>query len=99
MTRHHRFSALALLATTVLLASCSSAPAPAEVEKASADMLRNSFQARGIATLDRLDQDQANSACATAEIDGKPLDDKLSKTIEDANMKDGQVAVGRQVPG
>ena len=77
----------ACVAASGLLASCSSAPAPAEVEKASADMLRNSFQARGIATLDRLDQDQANAACATAEIEGKPLDDKLAKAIEEANMK------------
>lgn len=77
----------ASLAGMTLLAACSFSPSSAEVEKASATMLQQSFQARGIATLDRLDQDQANAACATADIEGKPLDEKLAKAIEDANMK------------
>lgn len=87
MTLNRTLLLCASLAGITLLSACSLSPSSAEVEKASADMLRNSFQARGIATLDRLDQDQANAACATAEIEGKPLDDKLAKAIEDANMK------------
>jgi len=73
--------------TTVLLTACSMPPSQADIDKAAADMLKNSFQARGIATLDRLDQDQANAACVQAEIAGKPLDDKLAKAIEEANLK------------
>lgn len=87
MTFNRTLQLAALLAGIALLSACSFSPSSAEVEKASATMLQQSFQARGIATLDRLDQDQANAACATAEIDGKPLDEKLSKAIEDANMK------------
>jgi L-cysteine S-thiosulfotransferase len=87
MTFNRTLQLAASLAGIALLSACSFSPSSAEVEKASATMLQQSFQARGIATLDRLDQDQANAACATAEIDGKPLDEKLSKAIEDANMK------------
>jgi len=87
MTFNRTLQLAASLAGIALLSACSFSPSSAEVEKASATMLQQSFQARGIATLDRLDQDQANAACATAEIDGKQLDEKLSKAIEDANMK------------
>lgn len=78
---------LAVLVLPALLVACSLPPSQADVEKAAADALKNSFQARGIATLDRLDQDQANAACLQAEVSGKPLDDKLSKAIEEANLK------------
>lgn len=78
---------LALLPAVALLAACSLPPSPAEADKATAEMLKNSFQARGIATLDRLDQDQANAACLQADVTGKPLDEKLAKAIEEANLK------------
>lgn len=81
------FAIVAVIVAAVAATTQVGQPSPAEVEKASATMLQQSFQARGIATLDRLDQDQANAACATAEIEGKPLDQKLAKAIEDANMK------------
>jgi len=84
MKRHHTLAALAL---PVLLAACSMGPSPADIDKATADILKSSFQARGIATLDRLDQDQANAACVQADISGKPLDEKLAKAVEEANMK------------
>lgn len=78
---------LALLPLAALLAACSLPPSSAEADKATADMLKTSFQARGIATLDRLEQDQANAACLQADISGKPLDEKLAKAIEEANLK------------
>ena len=74
-------------ALCLLLAGCSMAPSSADADKAAADMLKNSFQARGIATLDRLDQDQANAACLQADVSGKSLDEKLAKAIEAANLK------------
>lgn len=83
----HKKTVLALLPLAALLAACSLPPSPAEADKATADMLKNSFQPRGIATLDRLAQDQANAACLQADISGKPLDDKLAKAIEEANLK------------
>lgn len=83
----NRKTLIALAPLAVLLAACSLPPSPADVEKASAEMLKTSFQARGIATLDRLDQDQANAACLQADVSGKPLDEKLAKAIEEANLK------------
>jgi sulfur-oxidizing protein SoxX len=85
MKKIHSLVLLPLVA--IVLSACSSAPSPADVNKATADMLKNSFQARGIATLDRLNQDQANAECAVADATGKPLDEKMSKAIEEANMK------------
>ena len=85
MKKIHSLTLLPVVA--IVLSACSSAPSPADVNKATADMLKNSFQARGIATLDRLNQDQANAECAVADASGKPLDEKMSKAIEEASMK------------
>jgi len=78
---------LAILPLATLLAACSMPPSQADIEKATAATMKNSFQAKGIATLDRLDQDQANAACLQADLTGKPLDEKLAKAVEEANMK------------
>ncbi|WP_332744936.1 sulfur oxidation c-type cytochrome SoxX [Hydrogenophaga sp.] len=80
-------SLVLLPVAAIVLSACSSSPSPADVNKATADMLKNSFQARGIATLDRLKQDQANAECAVADATGKPLDAKMTKAIEEASMK------------
>jgi sulfur-oxidizing protein SoxX len=85
MKKIHSLTLLPVVA--IVLSACSSAPSPADVNKATADLLKNSFQARGIATLDRLNQDQANAECAVADATGKPLDAKMTKAIEEASMK------------
>jgi sulfur-oxidizing protein SoxX len=69
------------------LSGCTSSPSAADMDKAAAEMLKNSFQERGIAKLDRLAQDDANRECAAADVAGKPIDEKLAKAIEAANMK------------
>ncbi len=71
----------------LVLSGCTSSPSAADVDKATAEMLKNSFQARGIATVDRLVQDDANRECAAASVAGKPLDEKTAKALEAANMK------------
>jgi sulfur-oxidizing protein SoxX len=80
-----RFSLLPAVALG--LAACSSSPSSADYDKITADVIKASFQARGIATLERLDQDDANRECAAADVAGKPIDEKVAKAIEDANMK------------
>ena len=80
-----RFSLLPAVALS--LAACSSSPSSADYDKITADVIKASFQARGIATLQRLDQDDANRECAAADVAGKPIDEKVAKAIEDANMK------------
>ena len=76
-----------LPAVVIALAGCTSSPAPAEYDKMAEAMTKTSFQDRGIAKVTRLDVDEANRACSAADVSGKPLDEKLAKAIEEANMK------------
>jgi L-cysteine S-thiosulfotransferase len=79
---------LALIAATVVvLGACSASPAGANFDKMTADVVKSSFKAKGIATLDRLQQDEANRLCSEADVAGKPLDEKVAKSVEDASMK------------
>jgi sulfur-oxidizing protein SoxX len=71
----------------LVLAGCTASPSATDYDKAASDILKNSFQDRGIAKVDRLAQDEANSECAAANVAGKPIDEKVAKTIEAANMK------------
>ena len=76
-----------LPAAVIALAGCTSSPSPAEYDKMAEAMTKTSFQDRGIAKVTRLDVDEANRACSAADVSGKPLDEKLAKAIEEANMK------------
>ena len=79
---------LALIPVAALvLAGCTASPSATDYDKATADILKNSFQERGIAKLDRLVQDDANRECVAADVAGKPIDEKVAKAIEAANMK------------
>ncbi|MDO9359249.1 MAG: sulfur oxidation c-type cytochrome SoxX [Polaromonas sp.] len=74
-----------LLALTVVLASCASSPSPQDVSEAKQRVLKSSFRDQGIAKTTWLDQDASNKACSEAQ--GAALDDKLAKSIEEANLK------------
>jgi sulfur-oxidizing protein SoxX len=74
-------------ATALLLAACSSSPSGADYDKIALQVKQNSFQAKGIATMDRLQQDEANRLCSAADVAGKPLDEKTAKAIEAAELK------------
>ena len=78
--------ALIALATTVL-AACSASSSGSNIDQLTADVVKSSFQAKGIATLDRLKQDEANRLCSEADVAGKPLDEKMTKVVEAASMK------------
>lgn len=71
----------------LVLAGCTASPSATDYDKATADILKNSFQDRGIAKVDRLAQDEANRECVAADVAGKPIDEKVAKSIEAANMK------------
>lgn len=80
--------AFALLPVAALaLSACTVSPSAAEYDKATADIIKNSFQDRGIAKVDRLVQDDANRECAAADVAGKTIDPTVAKAIEAANMK------------
>lgn len=80
-----KFALLPLAA--LVLAGCTSSPSGADYDKITADVVKASFQDRGIAKLDRLQQDDANRECSAADVAGKPLDEKVAKAIEEANLK------------
>ncbi|MES2413628.1 MAG: sulfur oxidation c-type cytochrome SoxX [Pseudomonadota bacterium] len=73
------------LGVAVLLASCATAPTSQQVDEATAQVMKSSFRAQGEAKLDRLVLDASNQACSDAQ--GKDLDEKLAKAIEEANLK------------
>ncbi|MBT9554113.1 MAG: sulfur oxidation c-type cytochrome SoxX [Hydrogenophaga sp.] len=90
----------ALLALSALLLSgCTSSPSAADHDKITADVVKASFQDRGIAKVDRLQQDEANRLCSAADVAGKPLDEKTTKAIEAAELKTVKMPTGGKFLG
>ena len=58
----------------------------AEYDKLTAEALK-SFHSKGIAKVERLQQDDSNRLCSQADVAGKPLDAATAKSIEEANFK------------
>ncbi|NQW94147.1 MAG: sulfur oxidation c-type cytochrome SoxX [Polaromonas sp.] len=87
MTTNHKktFALACALTSTALLAGCAMAPTSAQVDETTRQVLKSSFREQGIAKLDRLQLDPSNQACSDSE--GNALNDKLSKAIEEANLK------------
>ena len=56
---------LSLAAAAVLLAGCASLPASSELDTLAARAIQGSFSERGIAKLDRIQQDLAQAACSS----------------------------------
>lgn len=69
------------------LGACATGMSPAEYDAVQAQVVKTSFQANGIATLDYLTQDDANRLCSAADVAGKPLDEATTKAIEAAALK------------
>ncbi len=87
MNKTHKHLALLAMgvAFTVALAGCAMAPTSQQVDEATRQVLQSSFREQGIAKLDRLTLDASNQACSDAA--GAPLDEKLAKSIEAANLQ------------
>ena len=71
----------------VVLAGCAAMPSDPDLDKLTADITKASFRDEGQAKVDRLVQDDANRECSAADVAGKPIDEKLAKGIEAANLK------------
>ncbi|MDO8449312.1 MAG: sulfur oxidation c-type cytochrome SoxX [Rhodoferax sp.] len=74
-------------AFAVVLAGCAVMPSGVELDKLAADITKASFRDQGQAKVDRLVQDDTNRECSAADVAGKPIDEKVAKTIEAANLK------------
>ena len=79
---------LTAVASAVLLAGCAGQYGPmSDLDRMTQSIVKAGFQEKGIAKLDRLNQDDVNIACSAAEMAGKDLDAATRKRVEDANMK------------
>jgi len=81
-----RFRILAPFAV-LALTSCASVPSGADLDKITADIIKASFRDQAGVKVDRLVQDDANRECSAADVAGKPIDEKIGKAIEAANLK------------
>ncbi len=77
------FAAAALM----LLGSCASVPSGPDLDKLTAAIVNASFRAEALVGVDRLVQDDSNRECSAADVAGKPIDEKVGKAIEAANLK------------
>lgn len=84
MKNHFRSLFAAGAATATLLGCAAPASAPDD-GAAMQQMLKASFRDQGIATVDRLQQDETDAACSKAQ--GRPLPEATRRAIEAANMK------------
>jgi sulfur-oxidizing protein SoxX len=77
----------AALGVAALVAGCSGMPSTAELDQLTQDILKSSFRDQGQAKTDRLVLDDANRECMNADVAGKPIDEKVAKAIEAANLQ------------
>ncbi len=77
MHRTYRLAAAATV-TAALVTGCASTPSPADLDQQALAMIKASFRDQGIATVDRLNQDQGQQACSTATAPP----DAVAKQIE-----------------
>lgn len=78
----------ALVGATLVLAGCmSTSISSADADKLTAEITANSFQSKGIAKVERLQQDEANRLCSAANVAGKPLAADVAAAIEAAQLK------------
>jgi sulfur-oxidizing protein SoxX len=86
-TKLRNLRPLATVALVLGTAACTSSPSPTDYDRLIAEIIKASFQDRGIAKLSRLEQDEANRLCSEADVAGKPIDEQVAKAIEAAEMK------------
>jgi len=85
MKKHLKYLSPAL---AILLAGCAATvPSGPDLDKLTLQIVKASFRGEGQAKVDRLVQDDANRECSAADVAGKPIDEKLGKSIEEANFK------------
>ena len=67
--------------SAVVLAGCAALGGD-DTKAATKDILFRSFETKGIATIDRLNQDEIQAACSEAEMNGKELDEAVRTRLE-----------------
>jgi L-cysteine S-thiosulfotransferase len=83
-----KYIPITLLGSALVLAGCmSTTMSSADADKLTAEVVKTSFQSKGIAKVERLQQDEANRLCSAADVAGKPLDSATAAAIEAAQLK------------
>ncbi len=77
---NHAQIAIISAASILLLTSCASTPSQEE----SLAAIKSSFNERGIAKLDRLDQTEIQRLCSQANMSGKDVDKKVAEKVQAA---------------
>jgi sulfur-oxidizing protein SoxX len=77
-----KMKAVLSLAAVAVLASCATSPTREETMK----VVKSSFNERGIAKLDRLDQSELQQACSEASLKNKDLPKDLRERLEKQQM-------------
>jgi sulfur-oxidizing protein SoxX len=88
-------SILAIAASVLLLAGCASGPTAQDLDAMALQVMKTSFRDQGIAKLDRLNQDEGQSACSS----DKPPAEAVAKRIEAASLATIQWPAGGQYLG
>jgi L-cysteine S-thiosulfotransferase len=83
MNIKHLTTSIAVMAVAGMTATA----AWANYDKIAADVVKKSFQDRGIAKVERLDVDEANRLCSAADVARKPISKKAAAKIEADNLK------------
>ena len=97
MTKHKfTFAAASLLGAARVAVGCAVYTAPTREE--TLQVVKSSFQERGIAKLDRLNQSELQAACSEAALAGKELAKGGARAPRKAGAGDGQAAGRRRVP-
>ena len=78
---------LAAASVALLVVGCASGPSVADLNALTQQIVKASFRDEGIVKASILNTDETNQACSEADVLGKPLDEKTTKRIEEANMK------------
>ena len=84
MSRRHLTLAAVACGSLAALLGCATGPSDAEISARTAAAMKSSFNERGQAKLDRLDQDDTQKTCS--EYAGKPLPAPVSERILAANL-------------
>jgi sulfur-oxidizing protein SoxX len=82
-----KFKQLTTSIAVMAIAGLTATTAWADFDKITADVVKKSFQDKGIAKVDRLDVDEANRLCSAADVARKPLSKKVAAKIEADNLK------------
>ncbi|MCY7369476.1 MAG: sulfur oxidation c-type cytochrome SoxX [Polaromonas sp.] len=76
------------VAAAAALAGCAMTGSSGDLDKRADQVIKASFRDQGpVKVADRFKPDPAQNDCSDADVAGKPLDPKLAKAIEEANLK------------